>query len=341
MRIGIIGRESGWHANDLRRAARDTGNELAFLDLCGLAGCAARVAGAESPGTSQNRIGTDNMLSRPAAGLEAGISDRRAAKAWHPGHPSNDFSAMPPSLTLHAYDRIVVRNLPAGSLEQVVFRMDLLHQCLAAGTPVINPPRALETCVDKFLATARLEAAGLPVPTTIVCQCAEHAIQTFESLGRDVVIKPIFGSEGLGLVRVTDCETAWRVFHALERVGSVIYVQEFISHPGWDLRAFVIDGRVIGSMRRLSDGDWRTNISKGARAQPIELSDQDRDLAIRAAQAVGALVAGVDILPGPGGERYVIEVNSCPGWRALSAATKTDVARHLIEYVSAVQELVG
>jgi ribosomal protein S6--L-glutamate ligase len=219
--------------------------------------------------------------------------------------------------------------------------MDLLHQCLTAGTPVINPPRALETCVDKFLATARLQAAGLPVPATIACQGAEHALHAFESLARDVVVKPIFGSEGRGLVRVTDRETAWRVFHALERVGSVIYVQEFIRHPCSDLRAFVVDGHVIGSIRRSSASDWRTNISRGARAEPIELSEEDRDLAVRSTRAVGALVAGVDILPGSGGERYVIEVNSCPGWRALSAATGTDIAGYLIRCVASGEELIS
>jgi ribosomal protein S6--L-glutamate ligase len=299
MRIGIIGRKSGWHANDLTRAAREAGTELVFIDLRAAAGCVA----------------------------------------WQPDQLANDSKVQ--LLAWGSYDRILVRNLPAGSLEQVVFRMDVLHQCLAAGTPVINPPRALETCVDKFLATARLERAGLPVPGTVVCQSAEGAIQAFESLGRDVVVKPIFGSEGRGLVRVTDRETAWRVFHALEKVRSAIYVQEFIRHPGWDLRAFVVGGRVIGSMRRLGAKDWRTNISQGAKAQWTELSEDDRDLAIRATRAVGALIAGVDILPGPADERYVIEVNSCPGWHGLSAATGADIAGHLMHYVRGVPEPVG
>jgi ribosomal protein S6--L-glutamate ligase len=301
MRIGIIGRKSGWHANDLMRAARDTGTELVFIDLRAVAG---------------------------------GV-------AWHPDQLANAIDSKVQLLPWGSYDRILVRNLPAGSLEQVVFRMDVLHQCLAAGTPVINPPRALETCVDKFLTTARLEGAGLPVPATIVCQGAEDALQAFETLGRDVVLKPIFGSEGRGLVRITDRESAWRVFHALEKVGSVIYVQEFIRHPGWDLRAFVIGGHVIGSMRRLGAKDWRTNISQGGRAEWTELSEDDRDLAIRAARAAGALIAGVDILPGPADARFVTEVNSCPGWRGLSSATGTDIAGHLIHYVRGVPELVG
>jgi ribosomal protein S6--L-glutamate ligase len=329
MRIGIIGRESGWHAQDLVRAARDTGIELAFIDLCAVAGCV------ENSASAADRNG---MLARPSAGLQVAPFHRSAAKAQEGVSPSEN---LPLTVqTVGGFDRVLVRSLPAGSLEQVVFRMDLLHQCLAAGTPVINPPRALETCVDKFLATARLQAAGLRVPATVVCQCAEDALNAFESLGRDVIVKPIFGSLGRGLVRVTDPEIAWRIFRALERVGSVIYVQEFIAHPGWDLRAFVLAGRVIGSMRRLSDSDWRTNISQGARAERIELSEDDRDLAIQAARAVGALVAGVDILPGPGGDRYVIEVNSCPGWRALAKATSVDIAAHVVRYVANAEELI-
>ena len=107
--------------------------------------------------------------------------------------------------------------MPPGSLEQVVFRMDLLHRLQARGVRVLNPPRAVEICVDKYLATALLEAAGLRVPPTIVCQHADAALEAFEALGGDVVVKPLFGSEGRGMVRVTDPEMAWRTFRTLER----------------------------------------------------------------------------------------------------------------------------
>ncbi len=230
-------------------------------------------------------------------------------------------------------DRVLVRTMPPGSLEQVVFRMDVLHRLQAAGVPVLNPPAAIETCVDKYLATAKLEAAGLCVPATFVCQQADPAMEAFEALGGDVVVKPLFGSEGRGLIRLTDRELAWRTFRTLERLNSVLYLQQFIPHEGCDLRAFVVGGRVIASMRRQSTGDWRTNVAQGASAEPVTLTAEEEQLALGAARAVGAPVCGVDLLPGRDGRLYVLEVNSVPGWRALAPATGVDVAAVLIDYL--------
>jgi ribosomal protein S6--L-glutamate ligase len=114
-----------------------------------------------------------------------------------------------------------------------------------------------------------------------------------------------------------------------------LYLQQFVRHAGWDLRAFVLAGRVLTAMRRCSRGDWRTNIAQGGTAEPVNLSRDDEALALRAAEALSTSVAGVDLLPGPKGERYVIEVNAVPGWRALAPATGVDVAaavlKHLVE----------
>src|SRR6266851_3222831 len=106
-----------------------------------------------------------------------------------------------PTNCLSGFDGVLVRTMPPGSLEQVIFRMDVLQSLQAEGVPVLNPPRALEICVDKYLASARLAAAGLRVPPTIVCQDAEAALEAFTTLGGDVVVKTLFGSEGRGMVR--------------------------------------------------------------------------------------------------------------------------------------------
>src|SRR5213080_4768107 len=90
---------------------------------------------------------------------------------------------------LAAFDAVIVRTMPPGSLEQVVFRMDLLHRLQARGVAVLNPPRAVEICVDKYLATALVDAAGLRTPPTVVCQHADAALEAFEALGGDVVVK--------------------------------------------------------------------------------------------------------------------------------------------------------
>jgi ribosomal protein S6--L-glutamate ligase len=229
---------------------------------------------------------------------------------------------------------ILVRTMPPGSLEQVVFRMDLLHRLQAEGTRVLNPPRTIETCVDKYLATAYLKAAGLPVPATIVCQRADAALDAFTTLGGDVVVKPVFGSEGRGMVRVSDPDMAWRIFRTLERMQCVLYLQQFVPHPGWDLRAFVLGGRVLTAMRRTANGGWRTNVAQGGSAEKVQLDREAEELAIRAARSVGAAVAGVDLLPGPEGEWYVIEVNAVPGWRALAPVTGIDVAVELVRFLA-------
>lgn len=225
--------------------------------------------------------------------------------------------------------------MPPGSLEQVIFRMDLLAQAAARGVIILNSPRSLEACVDKYLTTARLADAGLPVPPTVTCQHADAALDAFAQLGGDVVVKPLFGSEGRGMVRISDPELAWRTFRTLERTGAVIYLQQTIRHPGWDLRVFVLAGRVLAAMRRHARGDdWRTNVAQGGRAEPVLLADDETALALRAADVLGAAAAGVDLMRGPAGEWYVIEVNAVPGWRALAPACGVDVAAAIVRHVA-------
>ncbi len=262
----------------------------------------------------------------------------RAAKAL--GHHAEplDFRTVFTSLprgpeTLANFDVVIVRTMPPGSLEQVVFRMNVLYTFEARGGIVLNPPRALEICIDKYLACAKLDVAGVPVPKTWVGQDSESAMAAFEDLGRDVVIKPVFGSEGRGMIRVAEEEMAWRTFRTLERLQTILYVQEFVRHPGWDLRAFVVGGQILTGMRRHARGDWRTNVAQGAKAEPVSLTEEETLLALRAAEAVGTMVAGVDLLPRPEGGYCVLEVNAVPGWRALAPTTGVDVAYEMIRYL--------
>ncbi|MBI2806230.1 MAG: RimK family alpha-L-glutamate ligase [Planctomycetes bacterium] len=239
-----------------------------------------------------------------------------------------------PKLSLSGYDAVIVRTMPPGSLEQVVFRMDVLHQLEASGKRVLNSARALEVCIDKYLACARLDAAGLPTPATIVCQDAETALAAFEQLGGDVVVKPLFGSEGRGMVRISDPEIAWRTFRTLERTQAVLYLQQFIHHPGWDLRVFVIGGRVLTAMRRHARDGWRTNVAQGGRTELVAVTLEEERLALAAASAVGVQVAGIDLLPRPDGGYYVLEVNAVPGWRALAPTSGLDVAMEIVRFLT-------
>ncbi|MSR30422.1 MAG: RimK family alpha-L-glutamate ligase [Gemmataceae bacterium] len=231
-------------------------------------------------------------------------------------------------------DGLIVRTMPAGSLEQVVFRMDLLAAWERLGIRVVNRPKALEAAIDKFLSLELLHREGLPVPPTIGCQDLTSAMLAFDRLGRDVVVKPLFGSEGRGMVRIQDEQIAWRVCHSISRTGSVIYLQKFVENPGWDLRLFVLGHRVLGGMKRLAvNGDWRTNVAQGGKAEFYPPQREECGLAVRAARAVGAELAGIDLLRAQSGDWYVLEVNAVPGWRAFSKVTEIDVALEIVKYL--------
>jgi RimK family alpha-L-glutamate ligase len=232
---------------------------------------------------------------------------------------------------LFSCDAVIARIIPNGSLEQIIYRIDALHWLEDAGVAVMNPPRAIERTVDKFYTSALLEGAGLATPQTVVCERSEDAVAAFREMG-DVIVKPLFGSMGLGMVRVSDEETAWRVFRALDAIRGVYYLQRAIPHAGCDVRAFVVGDRVVAAIERRSEG-WRTNVSRGGEARAFKLPAGWHDMAIRAARAVGAEYAGVDLLPASDGTVYVLEVNGIPGWRGLQTATSFDVAGALIDHV--------
>jgi tetrahydromethanopterin:alpha-L-glutamate ligase len=275
-------------------------------------------------------------LERAAAGLHdlVPVTFRDLASALGPeGLSATSAGADLGRVDLRSMNALLVRTMPPGSLEQVVFRMDLLARLEAAGLRVVNPAKAIEASVDKYLTTARLQAAGLRVPRTYVCQTVEDALQGFAALGGDVVVKPLFGAEGRGIARLCDEAIAQHAFSLLVQSGAVLYLQEFVPHEGSDLRVLVVGDRTWG-MRRRNPLDWRTNVSRGATPEPLELTAELVDLAHRAAAAVAAPLAGVDLLPGRDGHLYAIEVNAVPGWQALSRTLGVDIARAVLDYLA-------
>ncbi len=233
---------------------------------------------------------------------------------------------------LDGVDVVLARIIPSGSLEQIIFRVDALHRLEDRGVRVVNSPRTIERTVDKFWTSALLEQCGIPTPETVVCESPEEAFAGFRALG-DVIVKPLFGSMGLGMLRVSDEEMAFRVFRTIEQIRGVYYLQRAIEHEGADVRAFVIGGRVVGAIERRSQG-WRTNLARGGTARSVSLTDDRGSLAVRAAAAVGAEYAGVDLLTGRDGTTYVLEVNGIPGWKGLQEATGLDIGGQLIDYLA-------
>jgi RimK family alpha-L-glutamate ligase len=238
-------------------------------------------------------------------------------------------------IALDACDVVLVRGIPRGSLEQVVFRVDVLHGLAAAGVRPVNSAHAIERTVDKFLASSLLARAGLPTPRTIACERPGDALVAFAELGSDVIVKPLFGSMGFGMVRVDDPDVAERVFRALEIERAVYYLQETLAHAGRDMRALVVGERVVAAIERSGDG-WRTNLARGGRAEPVRLDAERELLCVRAATALGADYAGVDLLRGPDGRDYVLEVNGIPGWQGVERATDVNVAAVLADHLETV-----
>jgi RimK family alpha-L-glutamate ligase len=236
---------------------------------------------------------------------------------------------------LDSADVVLARIIPSGSLEQIIFRVDALHRLEDRGIRVVNSPRAIERTVDKFWTSTLLEHCGIPTPETVVCDDVEEALGAYRALG-DVIVKPLFGSMGLGMVRVSDEEMAFRVFRTIEQIRGVYYVQRTVDHDGTDIRAFVLGGRVIAAIERRAPG-WRTNLARGGTAHSIALGEQLSALAVRAAAAVGADYAGVDLVTGRDGTTYVLEVNGIPGWRGLQEATGLDIAGRLVDHLARAQ----
>jgi RimK family alpha-L-glutamate ligase len=228
-------------------------------------------------------------------------------------------------------DALFIRPIGRGSLEELVFRMDMLYKLERQGFYVINPAEAIEHCVDKYDVLAILEDNGVPVPRTVATESVKEALTAFEDLGDDVVVKPVFGSRGIGATRVVDKEIANTVFKAITFQHGVIYLQEFVPHGHSDIRAFVVSDRVVAAMRRVADG-WKTNYSQGARPAPTTLSQDFEKLAVKASKAVGCKISGVDILEGPEGPK-IVDVNSQPGWKGLQMVTKVHIAEEIVNFV--------
>ena len=232
-------------------------------------------------------------------------------------------------------DAVLARIIPNGSLEQIIYRVDALHWLEDRGLRVMNSPRTIERCVDKFYTSALLHEAGLETPETVVCERVDDAMNAVREMG-DVIVKPLFGSMGHGMVRVSDPDTAFRVFRALEMTRAVFYVQRMIEHAGCDVRAFVVGDRVVATIaRRARDGGWRTNVSLGGEVRAVDLSPSQCRMAVDAARAVGADYAGVDLLPALDGTTYVLEVNGIPGWSGVQTTTSTDVAGEIVDHLLA------
>lgn len=223
----------------------------------------------------------------------------------------------------------LVRFVPAGTLEQITFRLGILHALEAAGVVVANAPSAIERCVDKSATTLCLVLAGVPTPSTWVTEQSQEAARILSRETTDggaLVVKPLFGAQGKGLrlLRAGD------PLPAADEVGGVWYLQRYVGRDtGWrDFRVMVIGGEPVAAMAR-HGRSWITNIRQGGRPEAIPADGEIGRLAVAAAAAVGCDHAGVDLIEDGDGRPLVLEVNSMPAWQGLQTVTRVDIAARL------------
>jgi tetrahydromethanopterin:alpha-L-glutamate ligase len=297
---------------------------------------------------SPERFGIDGHTSRPTAGL---VVDRMD---WHARQVAaalvaRGFSVTPIRLHLCGFATrsptgmhidgfgdnlpaaVVVRSMSGGTFEAVTLHLGILHAMRERGVMVWNDARAIERCVDKSMTSFLLARGGIATPPTWATESYDRArvIAQEETKNAALVLKPLFGSQGRGLRLIRKADDLPR---ANDVAGGVYYLQRFVAveRDGFhDFRLLVVQGRVVAAMQR-SSTHWITNVKRGGRPIAALVNDEMTALATRAATAVGADFAGVDILYGADHRPTVLEVNSMPAWAGLQRVTSLSIADVLV-----------
>ncbi|TET06187.1 MAG: RimK family alpha-L-glutamate ligase [Candidatus Thorarchaeota archaeon] len=230
-------------------------------------------------------------------------------------------------------DGVMVRTVGFGTGDQITFRISLLEHFEDAGIYVMNPAYSFRRAKDKYATLTALNKAGIRVPRTYIGENLEAAIKFVADVG-DVVIKPLIGARGMGAIRSDHPELAYRAMKFIHQLGQVLYVQEMVEKPNRDIRAFIIGGKLIGSMYRYIpegiEGEWRTNVHGGGNAELAKLTQEYEECAILTAEVLNLDYTGVDIIESPEGP-CVIEANAAPSWSALSRVSGIDIASLIID----------
>lgn len=290
----MLGPPNGWHANQLRSAAKRQGHRL--------------------------EIATYESLA-----AQIGPNSPRTTLSCEQGRLSD-------------YDALLTRTMPAASMERITFRLSVLHAVAdrlnGHSIAIINSPRSLEWSIDKFASLARLADAGYPTPPTRFVQSRSEAMRAFDELGGDCVVKPIFGGEGRGVMRISDPQLAWYSFSTLDRLDAMLQIQTFISPGGSDRRLLVVGDHVFG-IRRRNRRCFRSNVSAGAVCQPLEIDERLAETARRVTGLFGLVFASVDLIDNDDGPAMFLEVNAIPGWKGAQGVLKESIADHILETLAA------
>ncbi|MEM9468168.1 MAG: RimK family alpha-L-glutamate ligase [Actinomycetota bacterium] len=200
-----------------------------------------------------------------------------------------------------------------------------------------TPSNGIANSRDKLRAIQILSRHDVAIPATTFVRDRNDVLPAIERVGgAPVVIKLLEGTQGIGVILAPDTKVAEAVIETLQSTRQNVLIQRFVAESrGRDVRALVVGDRVVAAMRRVAKGDeFRSNVHRGGSVEPIDLDDDYKQTAVRAAQIMGLRVAGVDMLEGADGP-VIMEVNSSPGFEGIERATELDIAGAIIDYVAA------
>ncbi len=231
------------------------------------------------------------------------------------------------------YDAVLERSV---SYTSGLYALRLLN---AFGVPTVNTANVAETCGDKLITSATLAGAGIPQPHVVSAFSPEAALDAIEKFGYPVVLKPVTGSWGRLLAKINDRDAAEAVLEHKSTLGSVqhsiFYIQEYIDKPGRDIRAIVVGERVLAAMYRKSEC-WITNTARGGEGELCPITPQVEELCLRAAEAVGGGVLGIDLMEHPARGLLVNEINHTTEFHTLQPLSGVDIAGEIVEFVMSV-----
>ena len=211
-----------------------------------------------------------------------------------------------------------------------------------SGLQVINPFNVSLICGNKLFTILALVKAGVPVPKTLVAFTDESAFKALDALGYPAVLKPVIGSWGRLVALVRDRDSAQALIESREEMQNslmqIYYLQEYVKRPPRDIRVLTIGDEVVAAAYRYSaNGEWRTNVARGGRTEPLPVTSELAEIALKASKAVGGGVLAVDCMESPNGI-IVHEVNNTPEFKGLYSATKADIPKKIIEYAVKVMK---
>ena len=253
-----------------------------------------------------------------------------------------DLSCDRPLINIPHFDSlpkaVFVRGVSGGTLQQVITRLNVLHMLAMQGVVIYNDVKAIERTVDKAMTSFLLQLHGVSTPPTWVAESRTHAEsirQIAAQNNQTLVIKPLFGSQGLGVRKLQAHEPL--PVPMQQFVDGVYYLQQLIETPmiagkdaPHDYRVFVINGKVVAAMKRIG-ASWVNNVAAGGRCEVAEQNQSMGELALKAAAAVAIDYCGVDIIQAVNGDYYVLEVNSIPAWKGLQSVTELNMAQLLVD----------